>query len=240
MIRPGRLSRSKPVRSFFFDMHNPILAPSIIASDFTRLAEEIRACESAGADWLHMDIMDGHFVPTITIGPLFVEACKRITKMPLDVHLMISEPEKHIEAFAKAGATNITVHAETCPDLPGMVEKIKSLGCKAGITLNPATPASALDTALPLADLILVMSVNPGYSGQEFMPEMIGKVEEIRNKLNALRSPAHLEVDGGMNAGTIPLMKKAGANAFVTGNAAFKHPQGTFEGVRVLKEIASR
>jgi len=221
-------------------MPHPILAPSIIASDFTRLAEEIRACEAAGADWLHLDIMDGHFVPTITIGPLFVEACRRAATLPLDVHLMISEPEKYVEAFAKAGADNITVHVETCPDLPGMVRKIKSLGCKAGVTLNPATPASALDAALPLADLVLVMSVTPGFSGQKFMPEMIGKVEELRTKLNALRSEAHLEVDGGMSAETIPLMKKAGANAFVAGNAAFNHSQGTFEGVRALKEIATR
>ncbi|MDP1547185.1 MAG: ribulose-phosphate 3-epimerase [Anaerolineales bacterium] len=220
-------------------MSNYLLAPSMIASDFTRLAEEISACESAGADWLHMDVMDGHFVPTITIGPLFVEACKRASKLPLDVHLMISEPEKYIEAFAKAGAGNITVHVETCSDLPRIVRQIQSLGCKAGITLNPATPASALDSALSLADLVLVMSVNPGYSGQTFMPEMIAKVEEIRNKLNALRSPAHLEVDGGINAETLPLMKKAGATAFVTGNAAFKHPKGTGEGVRLLKKIAS-
>lgn len=219
-------------------MKNFLLAPSIIASDFTHLAEEIHACESAGADWLHMDIMDGHFVPTITIGPLFVQACKRASKLPLDVHLMISDPEKYIEEFAKAGASNITVHVETCPDLPAVVKKIKSLGCKAGITLNPSTPASALDSALPLADLVLVMSVNPGYSGQTFMPEMIGKVEEIRNKLNALRSNAHIEVDGGINAETLPLMKKAGANAFVAGNAAFKHPKGTVEGVRTLKGIA--
>lgn len=223
-----------------FIMQNPILAPSIIACDFTRLSDEIHACESAGADWLHMDIMDGHFVPTITIGPLFVEACKRAATLPLDVHLMISEPEKHIEAFAKAGANHITVHVETCPNMPAVIGKIKALGCTAGITLNPATPASALDSALPLVDLVLVMSVHPGYSGQKFMPEMIAKVAEIRNKLNALRSAAHLEVDGGMNAETIPLMKNAGANAFVTGNAAFKHPQGTFEGVRVLKEIAAR
>ena len=219
-------------------MNKFLLAPSIIAADFTRIAEEIAACESAGADWLHVDVMDGHFVPTITIGPLFTEACKRVTKLPLDVHLMISEPEKYLEAFAKAGANNITVHVETCPDLVGTVKKIKSLGCKAGITLNPATPASALDSALPIADLVLVMSVNPGYSGQTFMPEMIGKVEEIRNKLNALRSSAYLEVDGGINAETLPLMKKAGATAFVTGNAAFKNPKGTSEGVRALKEIA--
>ena len=146
-------------------MKNFLLAPSISSSDFTRLTEEIHACESAGADWLHMDIMDGHFVPTITIGPLFVEACKRASKLPLDVHLMISEPEKYIEAFAKAGASNITVHVETCPDLPKVIKQIHSLGCKAGITLNPSTPASALDAALSFADLVLVMSVNPVYSG---------------------------------------------------------------------------
>ncbi|HMU92124.1 MAG TPA: ribulose-phosphate 3-epimerase [Anaerolineales bacterium] len=217
-------------------MNKFLLAPSIIAADFTRIAEEIAACESAGADWLHVDVMDGHFVPTITIGPLFTEACKRVTKLPLDVHLMISEPEKYLEAFAKAGANNITVHVETCPDLVGTVKKIKSLGCKAGITLNPATPASALDSALPLVDLVLVMSVVPGYSGQAFMPEMVGKVEEIRARLDALHSTAHLEVDGGMSAKTLPLMYKAGADMFVAGSAAFGHPQGVGQGIKILRE----
>lgn len=216
-------------------MNKFLLAPSIIAADFTHIADEIAACESAGADWLHVDVMDGHFVPTITVGPLFTEACKRATKLPIDVHLMISEPEKYLEAFAKAGANNITVHVETCPDLAGTLKKIKSLGCTAGITLNPATPASALDSALPFADLVLVMSVVPGYSGQAFMPEMISKVEEIRNKLNALRSKAHLEVDGGMSEKTIPLMVQAGANVFVAGNAAFKHPQGVGQGIKALR-----
>ncbi len=216
-------------------MNKFLLAPSIIAADFTHIADEIAACESAGADWLHVDVMDGHFVPTITVGPLFTEACKRATKLPIDVHLMISEPEKYLEAFAKAGANNITVHVETCPDLAGTVKKIKSLGCTAGITLNPATPASALDSALPFADLVLVMSVVPGYSGQVFMPEMIGKAEEIRNKLNALRSKAHLEVDGGMSEKTIPLMVQAGANVFVAGNAVFKHPQGVGQGIKALR-----
>jgi ribulose-phosphate 3-epimerase len=214
-----------------------LLAPSIIASDFTHIADEIAAIESAGADWLHVDVMDGHFVPTITVGPLFTEALKHATKLPLDVHLMISEPEKHLEAFARAGANNITVHVETCKDLPRVVQRIKSLRCTAGVTLRPDTPASALDSVLPMVDLVLVMSVVPGLSGQKFMPEMIAKVEEIHSKLNALRSPAHLEVDGGINAETLPLMKKAGANVFVTGTAAFKHPQGTRAGVRVLKEI---
>ncbi len=217
-------------------MNKFLLAPSIIASDFTRLASEITACETAGADWIHVDVMDGHFVPTITVGPLFVEACKRAAKLPLDVHLMISNPDQYLEVFAKAGAGNITVHVETCPNLIKTIEKIKSLGCKAGITLNPLTPASALDEALPLVDLVLVMSVTPGYSGQAFMPEMIEKVEEIRNKLNALRSPAWLEVDGGMTIETIPLMYNAGANVFVAGNAAFKHPQGVGQGIKALRE----
>lgn len=220
-------------------MNKFLLAPSIIAADLTHIADEIAACESAGADWLHMDVMDGHFVPTITIGPLFVEACKRVTKLPLDVHLMIENPQKYIEAFAKAGANNITVHVETCPNLVEIIEKIKPYGCTAGITLNPSTPASVLDSALPFADLVLVMSVNPGYSGQAFMPEMIAKVEEVRSKLNALRSNAHLEVDGGINLETLPLMHKAGANAFVTGNAAFKHPQGVGEGIKALRRCVA-
>jgi len=217
-------------------MNKFLLAPSIIASDFTLLADEIAACESAGADWLHVDVMDGHFVPTITVGPLFVEACKRATKLPLDVHLMISDPDQYLEVFAKAGANNITVHVETSYNLLQTIEKITSLGCKAGVTLNPLTPTSALDAALPLVDLVLVMSVNPGYSGQAFMPEMIGKVEEVRNKLNALRSQAWLEVDGGITVETLPLMHKAGANVFVAGNAAFKHPQGVAAGIRALRE----
>lgn len=218
-------------------MNKILLAPSIIAADFAHLADEIAAVQSAGADWLHMDIMDGHFVPTITIGPLFVEACKRVAKLPLDVHLMISDPNQYLESFAKAGAENITVHVETCPDLPQTIQKIKSLGCTAGVTLNPATPASALDEVLPLVDLVLVMSVNPGYSGQAFMPEKIAKVEEVRNKLNALRSRAHLEVDGGISAETLPLMLNAGANVFVAGNAVFKHPQGAGAGIRALRDV---
>jgi ribulose-phosphate 3-epimerase len=220
-------------------MNKFLLTPSIIASDFTHLADEIAACESAGVDWIHVDVMDGHFVPTITVGPLFVQACRRATKLPLDVHLMVSNPDQQLEAFAKAGADHITVHVETCPSLLQTIEKIKSLGCKAGVTLNPLTPVSALDAALPLVDLVLVMSVTPGYSGQAFMPEMIGKVEEIRNKLNALRSQAWLEVDGGMTAETLPRMHKAGANVFVAGNAAFKHPQGVAAGIKMLRECVA-
>lgn len=218
-------------------MTNYLLAPSIIASDFTHIADEVATIEAAGADWIHVDVMDGHFVPDITIGPLFVRSLRRVANLPLDAHLMISEPEKYIPVFVEAGVNNITVHVETCPDLPKVIAQIKSYGCTAGVTLNPATPASAIDHVLPLVDLVLVMSVVPGFSGQKFMPEMISKVEEIRTKLDVLRSSAHLEVDGGINAETLPLMKRAGANVFVTGNAAFKHPQGSGAGVRALKEI---
>ena len=184
--------------------------------------------------------MDGHFVPTITVGPLFVEACKRITKLPLDVHLMIASPDQYLEAFAKAGANNITVHVETCLNLLETIARIKSLGCTAGITLNPPVPASALDKALPLADLVLVMSVNAGYSGQAFMPAMIGKVDEIRNKLNALRSNAYLEVDGGINVDTLPQMYKAGANVFVSGSYIFNAPDMAKAITTLRKAVAAQ
>lgn len=214
-----------------------IIAPSIIASDFAHIADEVVACESAGARWLHVDVMDGHFVPTITVGPLFVEALKRTTKLPLDVHLMIENPERHIEAFAKAGANNITVHVEACVDLEEAIEQIKSLGCTAGVTLRPATPLSSIESVLSKVDLVLVMSVNPGYSGQAFMPEMADRVKELREKLDAVNPKAHLEVDGGMSLKTIPIVRKAGANVFVTGNAAFKHPGGSAAGVGELVSL---
>src|SRR5512142_811305 len=157
-----------------------VLSTSILSADFARLGEEIAAVEAAGADWIHVDVMDGHFVPNITMGPFIVAACRRITKLPLDVHLMIEKPERYIEAFAKAGASGLTVHVETCPDLFSTLKQIKSLGCWAGVVLNPATPVSAIEPFLGEADLVLVMSVNPGYSGQRFMPETISKVAQVR------------------------------------------------------------
>jgi ribulose-phosphate 3-epimerase len=214
---------------------NPyIIAPSMIASDFTHIADEVAACESAGARWLHVDVMDGHFVPTITVGPLFVEALKRVTKLPLDVHLMIENPQNHVEAFAQAGANHLIVHVEACADAAKVIEQIQSLGCAAGITLRPATPLSTIESLLSKVDLVLVMRVNPGFSGQSFMPEMAERVREVRRQLDGLGSKAHLEVDGGMSLKTIPIVKEAGANAFVTGNAAFKHPQGSTAGVGEL------
>src|SRR5690554_4298313 len=190
-----------------------ILSPSILSADFARLGEEIATVEKAGADWIHVDVMDGHFVPNITMGPFIVETCRRITKLPLDVHLMIEKPERYIEVFARAGAGNLTVHVETCPDLPGTLKQIKALGCRAGAVLNPDTPVDAIQPALMEADLVLVMSVRPGYSGQRFMPEVIEKVAEVRKRLDTLGSSAWLEVDGGIDTDTMPKMKQAGATA---------------------------
>ena len=211
-------------------MDKYILSPSILSADFARLGEEIATVEAAGADWIHIDVMDGHFVPNITMGPFIVATCRRITKLPLDVHLMIEKPERYIEMFAKAGASGLTVHVETCPDIVGTLKQIKSLGCRAGVVLNPETPVGKIQPALAEADLILVMSVHPGYSGQSFIPESIDKVSEIRKKLNALRSLAWLEVDGGIDTETLPKMKEAGATAFVAATAVFKHPEGPAAG----------
>jgi ribulose-phosphate 3-epimerase len=211
-----------------------VLSSSILSADFARLGEEIKTVEAAGVDWIHVDVMDGHFVPNITMGPFIVETCRRITQLPLDVHLMIEKPERYIEAFAKAGASGLTVHVETCPDIVRTLKQIKSLGCRAGAVLNPETPVGAIQPALKEAELILVMSVHPGYSGQSFMPESIARV---RKKLDALRSSAWLEVDGGIDIHTLPKMKEAGATAFVAATAIFKNPQGPAAGVKSLRDV---
>lgn len=221
-------------------MKKYVISTSILSADFARLGEEIAAAESAHADWIHIDVMDGHFVPNITMGPFIVETCNRITRLPLDVHLMIEKPERYLEAFAKAGANHLTVHVETCPELSNTLKQIKSLGCKAGVVLNPGTPVREIEPFLAEADLVLVMSVNPGYSGQSFMPETIAKVAEVRRKLDALKSSAWLEVDGGIDVETLPKMKEAGATAFVAATAVFKHPQGIAAGIRALKDVIAR
>jgi len=212
-----------------------IIAPSILSANFLHLEDEIRACESAGADWIHIDVMDGHFVPNLTMGPFIVEACRRATKLPLDVHLMIEQPERLLEDFVRAGADHLTVHVETCPHLYRTLQHIQSLGCKAGVTLNPGTPVMDIEPALPLADIVLVMSVKPGFSSQTFISGAIPRVVEIRKKLDALGSPAWLEVDGGVTPGIAAQLKDAGATAFVSANAVFNHPQGIAAGISALR-----
>jgi ribulose-phosphate 3-epimerase len=217
-------------------MNIPVIAPSILSADFTRLGEDLKACENSGADWIHVDVMDGHFVPNMTFGPLIVEACQRVTSLPLDVHLMIERPENMLDAFARAGANRLTVHVETCQHLHRVIQQIKSLGVKAGVTLNPATPAMMLKEILPLVDLVLVMTVNPGFGGQSFISETLNKVTEIRQQLDYIGSNAWLEVDGGVSDKTMPALLLAGADAFVAGNSVFNHAGGIATGISVLRE----
>ena len=218
-------------------MRSYIIAPSILSADFTRLGQQIEACESAGADWIHVDVMDGHFVPNLTMGPFIVEACRRATSMPLDVHLMVENPGRLLEAFSRAGASHLTVHVETCPEIVAVLKTIQSLGCKAGVTFNPATPASALEPALPLADLVLVMTVEPGYSGQTFQPEVLPKIAAVRRRLDEIGSAARLEVDGGLSTANISQVREAGADTFVAAQAIFGHPDGIAAGIRSLREV---
>jgi ribulose-phosphate 3-epimerase len=215
-----------------------LIAPSIVSADYLRLREDIAACEAAGADWVHVDVMDGHFVPNITMGPFLVKTYKRATKLPLDVHLMIERPERYLEAFAQAGASHLTVHVETCPHLHRTLQQIKSLGCLAGVTLNPGTPVSSLEAVLHLADLVLVMSVNPGFSDQTFLPETVAKVVQVRKKLDEIKSSAYLEVDGGITPENLLKMREAGANVFVSAHAVFSHPKGIAAGIAALRAAA--
>jgi len=212
-----------------------IIAPSILSSDFLHLGNVLQTCQSAGADWIHVDVMDGQFVPNLTMGPFIVRHCRRGTDLPLDVHLMVEKPEGLLEAFAEAGASHLTVHVETCPHLHRTLQDIRSLGCKAGVTLNPGTPAASIFQVLPYVDLVLVMSVDPGFSGGTYIPEMVGKVAEIRRKLDEIGSSAWLEVDGGISPETLPEMKAAGATAFVSATSIFKHPDGIAAGITSLR-----
>jgi ribulose-phosphate 3-epimerase len=199
-----------------------IIAPSILSADFGRLAEEIGAVEKAGADWIHIDVMDGHFVPNLTIGPLVVNSLRPVTKLPFDCHLMVEAPERFVEAFASAGADIITVHAEATIHLHRLISQIKGLGKKAGVSLNPATPLVAVETILPEIDLLLIMAVNPGFGGQTFIPLMAEKIAAARRLIDSRAPYVLLEVDGGITVENINAIAASGAQVFVAGATVFK------------------
>lgn len=213
--------------------HQIRLAPSILAADFTRLGEQIRSAEAAGADLFHIDVMDGRFVPNISMGPLVLEAVRRTTALPLDVHLMIIEPDHLLHAFAQAGATRINVHWETCPNLHRTVQHIRELGCTAGVAINPHTPASFLSEVLPMLDAVLVMTVNPGFGGQKFLPETLPKIRQLRQM--AGNSALDIVVDGGINAETAESVIQAGASTLVVGTAVYSARHTVEAGMESLR-----
>jgi ribulose-phosphate 3-epimerase len=211
------------------------IAPSILSADFARLGESIAAIEKAGADWVHIDVMDGRFVPNLTFGVKVIETVRRVTTLPLDVHLMVVEPERYIEDFARAGASVLTIHPEVSPHLHRHLHRIRELGCKAGAAINPSTPLDAVREVAGELDLLLIMSVNPGFGGQTFIPQSVDKLRRARELLDAAGSAAVLEVDGGINLETIGAAWRAGADTFVAGNAVFAAADPAAE-VRALRQ----
>jgi ribulose-phosphate 3-epimerase len=214
------------------------IAPSILSCDFSRLAEEISAVEAGGADWIHVDVMDGHFVPNITIGPVITEGARRATGLPLDVHLMIEDPDRYLDAFVGAGADIVTVHQEACRHLHRTLERIRELGARAGVAVNPATSLESIRNVLPNVDLLLVMSVNPGFGGQAYIPGSTSKLRAARAMLDEVGSAADLEVDGGVTTSNAQEVAGAGATVLVAGSAVYRHAGGAAEGVRALREAS--
>lgn len=216
----------------------PLIAPSILSADFAHLGEQIAAAEQAGADWIHIDVMDGHFVPPITMGQVVVEACRKVTELPLDVHLMVENPDAMLQSFADAGADHIHVHIEACPEIEKSLKTIRSLGCKAGLAINPETPAANALLHLKAADIVLVMSVHPGYSGQDFIPDVLPKAAELRRAIDSAGLDALIEFDGGVDVDTLPAAIDAGGQVFVAASAVFKHPQGISAGLHALRSAS--
>ena len=216
-----------------------IISPSILSADLTKLGEELRAVQAAGADEIHVDVMDGSFVPNISFGPDIVKAVKASTSLPIDVHLMIVEPEKHLKSFADAGADTITIHYETCPHIHRSLQSIRELGVKAGLTFNPGTPVEPLNLLTDLVDQVLIMSVNPGFGGQKFIPVALDKIRRTAEILREHSSEAIIQVDGGIAEETIRAAYLAGARNFVAGTAIFRHPEGIAAGIKVLKKALS-
>ncbi len=221
-------------------MSSPIvkLAPSILAADFARLADQVREVESAGADRIHVDVMDGHFVPNLTMGPCVVKSLRPVTKLPLEVHLMVEEPDRFLESFAEAGADGLIVHVENAVNLHRTVLHVKELGKRVGVALNPATSAVTLAEILPDVDLILVMTVNPGFGGQHFIPNTLGKIRRVRQMIDAAKKEIELEVDGGIDPETAPKVVSAGARVLVAGSAVFAHGPGAAAALGQLREAA--
>lgn len=213
-----------------------LISASIISLNFLDFQNELKKAEEAGIDWLHIDVMDGQFVPNITIGPMFLPFCRKVSDLPIDVHLMIDYPERHIKSFIDAGANRISIHVENNPNVLRTIQEIKELGCKAGIVLNPGTPPESITSLLPFVDLVLVMSVNPGFSGQKFIPEMINKIKYIRNLIDTSKLDILLQVDGGVNKETINAVVNAGADVIVAATAIFKYPEGINAGVKALRK----
>jgi ribulose-phosphate 3-epimerase len=214
------------------------IAPSILSADFSRLKDEIQAVESAGADWLHVDVMDGHFVPNITIGPAVVEWVRKVTHMPLDVHLMITDPDKYAPEFIKAGANWISIHPDTCPDPNATLEKIRALGAKPSVAVNPDVPLARVESCFPHADMILMMSVFPGFGGQPFIPDVLPKIEELRALIDARNLALLIEVDGGIKIDNIDRIVCAGAEVIVSGSGIFKTADYA-ETIRVMRRSAA-
>jgi ribulose-phosphate 3-epimerase len=217
-------------------MASIILSASILSADFSNLGDQIREVETGGIDWIHVDVMDGHFVPNITMGPFIVRTCRKITQLPLDVHLMIENPERHIEAFAEAGASSLTIHIENNPNVHRTLQAIRSMGVRPAIALNPGTPPSHIEAILGEIDMVLVMTVNPGFSGQSFIPASYHRVAQVRKMAQERELPLHIQVDGGVNSETLPKLFAAGADVFVSATTIFKNPSGISAGIHALRK----